>query len=60
MPKLDITKDEQTIIDAALEQAITSAQRQQNAKKGAPMIKEVYATQERVLTALRLKVADAK
>lgn len=60
MPKLDITKDEQTIILEAMHQAVTSAQRQQNAKKGSPQIKEVYAVHERVLQALTLKIADAK
>lgn len=60
MPKLDITKDEQTLLGAAIDLAITSAQRQQNAKKGAPMIKEVYAAQERIMTALKLKIDDAK
>lgn len=60
MPKLELTKDEQVILVDALNLAKSSAARQQNAKKGSPMIKEVYAVAERVVTALLLKVQDAK
>lgn len=60
MPNINVTKDEQTILMNAVADAVSSAKRQQNSKRGTPQIKEVYATHERVLNALLAKVADAK
>lgn len=54
--ELKFTKDEMTLINDALEQAISSAQRQQNMKGKTPMMKEVYAKHEQTLRALQLKI----
>lgn len=56
MPKYDITDQEHAIIVEGLGQLLTSAQRQQNAKRGTPMIKEVYAKHESVLKQLIAKI----
>lgn len=53
-----LTKDELTIIHDALEQAISSAQRQQNMKGKTPLMKEVYAKHEATLRALQVKLAQ--
>lgn len=60
MPNIALTKDEQTIVTDALEQAISSAKRQQNMKGRTVTIKEVYEKHERVLQAVKAKIADAK
>lgn len=50
------TKEELGIIAEAIAQQITSAQRQQNAKRGTPQIREVYKKHEEVLKTLEAKV----
>ena len=50
------TKDELGMILEAVAQQKISAQRQQNAKRGTPTIKEVYRKHEEVLTALEAKI----
>ena len=59
MPKIEITQDEQTLLDQALETEIKSAKRAQNSGKN-PQIKEVYAIQERTLQTLKAKIGNAK
>lgn len=53
------TKDELTIIAEAIAQQIVSAQRAQNAKRGAPMIREVYKVHEATLKNLEAKILSA-
>lgn len=60
MPNINLSKDEQTIVMEALSQSVSSAKRQQNAKRGTATIKEVYEKHERVLQTLLNKIADAK
>lgn len=57
---LTLTKDEQTIVLAALDREIDSAKRQQNMKGKTPLIKQVYEQQERTVRAVRDKVAESK
>lgn len=57
---LQLTKDEQTLVLDALEQAISSAKRQQNTKGRTITIKEVYEKHERTLQAVKTKIAEAK
>lgn len=55
---LNLTKDEIKLIDNALEQAISSAKRQQNMKGKTITIAEVYKKHEMTLNALRAKLAE--
>lgn len=55
----ELTKDELTIIAEAVAQQIVSAQRQQVAKRGSPMIREVYKVHEATLKALEAKLLGA-
>lgn len=60
MATLTINKDETTLILDALNQAISSAKRQQNTKGRTMTIKEVYEKHERTLQALANKIAESK
>lgn len=57
---IQLTKDETTLVLDALEQAISSAKRQQNMKGRTITIKEVYEKHERTLQAVKSKIAEAK
>lgn len=56
MPDIKLTKDETVILHDALEQAISSAQRQQNMKGKTIQMREVYAKHEQTLRALQVKL----
>lgn len=60
MPTINITKDELTILNDALEASVASATRQQNMKGKTPMIIEVYKKHEITLRALQTKINEAK
>lgn len=60
MPNVALTKDEITLINDALEQAVGSAKRQQNMKGRTQTIKTVYEQHQRVLQLLQNKIAEAK
>jgi type IV secretory pathway protease TraF len=52
----DLSKEDMVLLSDALEQAVASAQRQQNMKGKTPMMKEVYAKHEQTLRALQVKL----
>lgn len=56
MAQPTFTKDELILLNDALEQAISSAQRQQNMKGKTPLMKEVYLKHEHTLKALQVKL----
>lgn len=58
--KLDIDQNEQTLLTAALDAAISSAQRQQNMKGKTQTMIQVYQAHERTLKELAVKIASAK
>lgn len=57
---LTLDKDELLLLDQAMSQAISSAQRQQNMKGKTPQITAIYKQHEQALHALHNKITNYK
>lgn len=55
-----LTNDDIALLSRALEQAIASASRMQNAKANSPEVKEAYAQAEKRLKALAVKLTQGE